>query len=45
MAATTQYAVLVRYPGNWATLAEAQQGIKTCRRFRAVARQSLGLQP
>src|SRR5437588_6502731 len=26
MAATTQYAVLVRYPGNWATLAEAQRG-------------------
>jgi HEPN domain-containing protein len=43
MAAMTQFAVLVRYPGTWATLAEARHGIDTCRRFRAVARQSLGL--
>jgi HEPN domain-containing protein len=43
LAAMTQFAVLVRYPGVWATLAEARQGIRTCRRFRAVARQSLGL--
>ncbi|MBV8780807.1 MAG: HEPN domain-containing protein [Phycisphaerae bacterium] len=45
LAAMTQFAVLVRYPGVWATLAEARQGIKTCRRFRAVARNSLGLCP
>jgi HEPN domain-containing protein len=44
-AAMAQFAVLVRYPGTWATLAEARQGIATCRRFRSVARQSLGLRP
>jgi HEPN domain-containing protein len=44
-AAMSQNAVLVRYPGTWATLAEAQAGIATCRRFRAIARQSLGLRP
>jgi len=42
-AAMSQSAVLVRYPGTWATLAEARQGIATCRRFRSAARQSLGL--
>jgi HEPN domain-containing protein len=42
-AAMTQFAVLVRYPGMWATLAEAQHGIATCRRFRSMARQALGL--
>jgi HEPN domain-containing protein len=42
-AAMAQNAVLIRYPGTWATLAEARQGIATCRRFRSVARQSLGL--
>jgi HEPN domain-containing protein len=45
LAAMTQFAVLVRYPGTWATLSEAQHGIRTCRRFRRAARQSLGLQP
>src|SRR4051794_35221644 len=45
MAAMSQFGVLVRYPGVWATLSEAQHGIQTCRRFRAVARQSLGLRP
>lgn len=42
-AAMAQNAVLIRYPGTWATLAEARQGIAACRRFRTVARQSLGL--
>jgi hypothetical protein len=45
LAAMTQFAVLIRYPGTWATLSEAQHGIRTCRRFRSVARQSLGLRP
>ena len=45
LAAMSQFGVLVRYPGTWATLREAQQGIRTCRRFRAAARQSLGLRP
>jgi hypothetical protein len=40
-----QFAVLVRYPGTWATLPEARQGIATCRRFRTLARQALGLRP
>jgi hypothetical protein len=43
LAAMSQFGVLVRYPGTWATLGEAQHGIHTCRRFRKVARQSLGL--
>ena len=33
------------YPGTWATLPESRSGIRTCRRFRSVARQSLGLRP
>jgi len=45
LAAMTQFAVLVRYPGTWATLREAQRGIRTCRRFRRRARRSLGLRP
>jgi HEPN domain-containing protein len=45
LAAMTQFAVLVRYPGTWATLAESRIGIRTCRRFRSVARQALGLRP
>ncbi len=45
LAAMSQFGVLVRYPGTWATLAEAQHGIRTCRRFRSMARRSLGLQP
>jgi len=45
MATMTQFAVLIRYPGTWATLREAQFGIRTCRRFRSIARQSLGLRP
>ena len=45
LAAMTQFAVLVRYPGTWATLAESRSGIRSCRRFRSVARQSLGLRP
>jgi HEPN domain-containing protein len=44
-AAISQFAVLLRYPGTWATLREAQHGIRTCRRFRSIARQSLGLRP
>jgi hypothetical protein len=44
-AAMSQFGVLVRYPGTWATLSEAQRGIRACRRFRAIARQSLGLRP
>lgn len=42
-AAMSQSAVLIRYPGTWATLAEARQGIATCRRLRWIVRQSLGL--
>ena len=45
LAAMSQYGVLVRYPGIWATVSEAQHGIRTCRRFRSAARQSLGLRP
>jgi len=44
-AVMTQFAVLPRYPGTWATLREAQTGIRTCRRFRSIARQALGLRP
>jgi HEPN domain-containing protein len=43
LADMTQFAVVLRYPGTWATLREAQSGIRTCSRFRSVARQSLGL--
>src|SRR5688500_10862119 len=45
LAAMSQFAVLVRHPGIWATLGEAGHGIRTCRRFRSVARKSLGLRP
>src|SRR6266705_1137411 len=45
MAGMSQFGVLIRYPGIWATLTEAQHGIRTCRRFRKTARQSLGLRP
>ena len=45
LAALSPFGVLVRYPGTWATLREAQQGMRTCRRFRALARRSLGLGP
>ena len=45
LADMTQFAVVLRYPGTWATLSEAQSGIRTCRRFRSIARQSLGLRP
>jgi HEPN domain-containing protein len=45
LAAMTQFGVLVRYPGTWATLSDARHGIRTCRRFRLKARQSLGLRP
>jgi hypothetical protein len=40
-----QFAVVLRYPATWATLREAQTGIRTCRRFRSTARQALGLRP
>src|SRR5437763_8698189 len=33
LAAMTQFALLVRYPGTWATLTEARHGIYTCRRY------------
>ncbi len=39
----TAYAVDLRYPGENASKEEAQEAIKICRRFREVARQSLGL--
>lgn len=45
LAAMTQFGVLVRYPGTWATLPEAQHGILTCRRFRSKAKLSFGLPP
>ena len=41
----TQFAVVLRYPGTWATLSEAQSGIRSCRRFRSIARQALGAHP
>ena len=45
LAAMTQFAVLIRYPGTWATLSEARHGIRTCRLFRRRARQAFGLRP
>jgi HEPN domain-containing protein len=45
MAGMSQFGVLVRYPGTWATLPEARLGIRICRRFRKAARRSLGLRP
>ena len=45
LAAMSQFGVLVRYPGTWATLSEARHGVRICRRFRSFARQSLGLRP
>ncbi|MDB5319077.1 MAG: hypothetical protein JWN40_708 [Phycisphaerales bacterium] len=41
----TQWAVLPRYPGLDADNIKAQAAVKTCRRFRRVARLSLGLKP
>ena len=40
----TAYAVNYRYPGENATKEEVQHVIKICRRFRDVARYSLGLE-
>ena len=37
------YAVGFRYPGEKASKEEAKDALKTCREFRRVARQSLGL--
>jgi HEPN domain-containing protein len=39
----TDWAVLPRYPGNYATPTQAKEAVKICRRFRKIARSSLGL--
>jgi HEPN domain-containing protein len=39
----TDWAVLPRYPGSFATAAQGKEAVKICRRFRKVARASLGL--
>ncbi len=39
----TDHSVDPRYPGKSATLSEARTAVATCRRFRKLARQSLGL--
>jgi len=41
----TEWAVLPRYPGKDADLAKSRIAVKTCRRFRDVARLALGLKP
>lgn len=41
----SDYAVLPRYPGMSVTAAQARTASATCRRFRKLARQSLGLPP
>jgi HEPN domain-containing protein len=41
----TEWAVLPRYPGKDATNVNAREAVKICRKFRAVARQALGLRP
>lgn len=37
------YSILIRYPGMSATVAEAQDAIKTARRLRKILRRRLGL--
>ena len=39
----TKYSVLPRYPGMSATGPDARTAVATCRRFRKLARKSLGL--
>jgi HEPN domain-containing protein len=39
----TEYAVNIRYPGEEATLAEAQSALKHCKSLRTEVRRSLGL--
>lgn len=41
----TDWAVLPRYPGTSAGLAESQAAVLACRRFRDAARRSFGLRP
>jgi HEPN domain-containing protein len=41
--ALTVFAVDVRYPGERATRANAREALSICRRFRRIARSSLGL--
>jgi HEPN domain-containing protein len=43
MMTITKWAVLARYPGVWTTNVEAKEAVKLCRRFRKIARASLGL--
>jgi HEPN domain-containing protein len=43
--ALTKWAVLPRYPGMQAANVDARNAVSTCRRFRQVVRQSLGLPP
>lgn len=41
----TDHAVLPRYPGTTTTNVDARAATATCRRFRQMARRSLGLRP
>lgn len=39
----SRWAVASRYPGTWASKSDAREAVATCRRFRKLARVSLGL--
>lgn len=41
----TLFAVTVRYPGMFADPVKARAAFESCKRFRALARLSLGLKP
>lgn len=43
LATLTGWAVLPRYPGTTALAADSREAVKTCRRFRKLARLALGL--
>jgi HEPN domain-containing protein len=45
MKVLTWWGVLPRYPGKDASAADSREALKICRKFRAVARQALGLKP
>jgi len=40
----TEYAVELRYPGDYATASEVRRALATCRTVRQLVRQSLGLE-
>jgi HEPN domain-containing protein len=44
VAVLSPYAVDFRYPGKWATKADANQAVKYCREIRRVIRTAFGLQ-